>query len=171
MVDRRAARALGRHPAQRVPVSGLGRRSAALGGPLEGWLVASKGLTALPRRRGSALAHGCGRGGRVVLPLARAAVISTGLRVLLRRAARQLEPLRRRGRHVVLHLHIEGDLLGVAGPSAGVPTGGRRAVAGRSMSQRHLEPLLGDARLDRLRAAKRGAPAHAARCGGDVGEM
>ena len=29
------------------------------------------------------------------------------------------------------------------------------------MSQGHLEPLLGDARLDRLRAAERGAPAHA----------
>ena len=38
----------------------------------------------LPRRRGSALARGCGRGGRVVLPLARAAVISTGWRVQLR---------------------------------------------------------------------------------------
>ena len=48
---------------------------------MEGWRVASKGMAALPRRRGSALAHGCGRGGRVVLPLARAAVISTGLRV------------------------------------------------------------------------------------------
>ena len=62
-------------------MSGLGRRSAALGGPLEGWRVASKGLGPLPRRRGSALAHGCGRGGRVVLPLARAAAVSTGLRV------------------------------------------------------------------------------------------
>ena len=94
--------------------------------------MASKGLTALPRRRGSAPAHGCGRGGRVVLPLARAAVISTGLRVLLGRAARQLEPLRRRGRHVVLHLHIEGNLLGVAGPSAGFRLGdGVRLQAGR----------------------------------------
>ena len=62
-------------------MSGLGRRSAALGGPLEGWQVASKRLGPLPRRRGSALAHGCGRGGREVLPLVRAAVISTGLRV------------------------------------------------------------------------------------------
>jgi hypothetical protein len=35
---------------------------------LEGWLVASKGLVPLPRRRASALAHGSGRGGRVLLP-------------------------------------------------------------------------------------------------------
>ena len=67
--------------ARRVPVSGLGRRSAALGGSLGGWRVASKRVGPLPRRRGSALARGCGRGGRVVLPLARATVISTGLRV------------------------------------------------------------------------------------------
>ena len=44
--------------------------------------MASKGLGPLPRRKGSALAHGCGRCGRVVLPLARAAAVSTGLRVL-----------------------------------------------------------------------------------------
>ena len=43
--------------------------------------MASKGLGPLPRRGGSALAHGCDRGGRVVLPLARAAAVSTGLRV------------------------------------------------------------------------------------------
>ena len=48
---------------------------------MKGWRVASKGLGPLPRRRGSALAHGCDRGGRVVLPLARAAAVSTGLRV------------------------------------------------------------------------------------------
>ena len=36
-----------------VPASGLGRRSAALGGPLEGWLVASKRLGALPRISGA----------------------------------------------------------------------------------------------------------------------
>ena len=47
---------------------------------MEGWWVASKRLAALPRRRGSALADGCGRGGRVVLPLARAAAVWTGLR-------------------------------------------------------------------------------------------
>ena len=35
----------------------------------------------LPRRRGSALAHGCGRGGRVALPLAKAAAVSTRLRI------------------------------------------------------------------------------------------
>ena len=49
---------------------------------MKGWWVASKGLRPLPRR-GSALAHGCSRSGRVVLPLARAAVISTGLRIQL----------------------------------------------------------------------------------------
>ena len=61
-----------------VPVSGLGRRLSAFRGPLEGWRVASKEMGPLPRRRGSALALGCGRGGRVVLPLARAAAVSTG---------------------------------------------------------------------------------------------
>ena len=47
---------------------------------MEGWRVASKGPGPLPRSRGSALAHGCGRGGRVVLPMAvaRAAAVSTG---------------------------------------------------------------------------------------------
>ena len=64
-----------------VPVSGLGRRSSLLGRPLEGWRVASKGLGPLPRRRGSALADGCGRSGIGALPLPRAAVISTRLRV------------------------------------------------------------------------------------------
>ena len=48
---------------------------------MEGWRVASKGLEPLPRRRGSALAHARGRGGRVVLPLARAAAVSTRWRV------------------------------------------------------------------------------------------
>ena len=43
--------------------------------------MASKRLGPLPRRRGSALAHGCGRSGRGALPLPRAAVISTRLRV------------------------------------------------------------------------------------------
>jgi len=43
--------------------------------------VASKGLRPLHRRRGGAIAHGCGRSGRGALPLPRAAVISTGLRV------------------------------------------------------------------------------------------
>ena len=61
-----------------VPVSGLGRRSSVPGRPLEGWRVASKGLGPLPRMKWAALAHGCGRGGRVVLPLARAAAVSTG---------------------------------------------------------------------------------------------
>ena len=48
---------------------------------MEGLRVASKGLEPLPRRRESALAHGCGEGGRLVMPLARAAAVSTGLRV------------------------------------------------------------------------------------------
>ena len=50
--------------------------------PLEGWLMASKRLGTLPRIKRGALAHGCGRGGRGALPLPRAAVISTRLRVL-----------------------------------------------------------------------------------------
>ena len=45
---------------------------------MEGWQVASKGLGPLPRKRRSPLAQGCDRGGRVVLPLARAAAVSTG---------------------------------------------------------------------------------------------
>ena len=49
-----------------------------LGRTLERWRAASKGLGPLPRRRRSALAHGCGRCGRAVLPLARAAAVSTG---------------------------------------------------------------------------------------------
>ena len=52
---------------------------------MEGWRVTSKGLGPLPRRAGSALAHGGGRSGRVVLPLARAAAVSTGLGVLPQR--------------------------------------------------------------------------------------
>ena len=43
--------------------------------------MASKGQGLLPRTRGSTLAHGCGREGSGALPLPRAAVISTGLRV------------------------------------------------------------------------------------------
>ena len=62
-------------------MSGLERRSSVSWRPLEGWQVASKGLGPLPRRRGSGLAHGCGRGGRGALPLARAAAVSTGLGV------------------------------------------------------------------------------------------
>ena len=59
----------------------LGRSLSVSGWPLEGLRGASKGLRPLHRMRGSALARGCGRGGRVGLPLARAAVLSTGLRV------------------------------------------------------------------------------------------
>ena len=52
-----------------------------MGGPLEGWRVASKRLGALPRITRGALGRGCGREGGGALPLPRAAVISTGLRV------------------------------------------------------------------------------------------
>ena len=76
-----------------VPVSGLARRSSALGRPSEGWPVASKGLGPLATMRGSALAHGCGRGGHVVLPLASPAAVSTGSRVLAQLRVR-------RGEHV-----------------------------------------------------------------------
>ena len=48
-----------------------------------------KGLAALPRTRGSALAHGCVRSGRGALPLPRVAAVSTRLRVLARRARRR----------------------------------------------------------------------------------
>ena len=61
-----------------VPMSGLGGTSSVSGRPLEGWLVASRGLAALPRTRGSTLAHGCGREGSGALPLPRAAAVSTG---------------------------------------------------------------------------------------------
>ena len=40
--------------------------------------MASKGLGALLRMKGGALAHGCGREGRVVLPPPRAAAVWTG---------------------------------------------------------------------------------------------
>ena len=61
-----------------VPVCGLGRRSTALGGPLEGWQVALKRLGALPRIRRGAQGRGCGREGSGALLLARAAAVSTG---------------------------------------------------------------------------------------------
>ena len=56
-----------------------------MGGLLEGWRVASKGLGALPRIRRGALGRVCGREGGRALPLPRAAAVWTGLRV------RQLE--------------------------------------------------------------------------------
>ena len=70
--------------------------------------MASKGLGPRPRRRASALAHGCGRGGRVLLPLARAAAVSTGLRVPL--LAGHPVVLQRR----VLHLRLDGGGQGEA---------------------------------------------------------
>ena len=61
----------------------VGAQILSLGRPFEGRPVASKGLGPLPTMRGSALAHGCGRGGRVVLRrLARAAAVWTGVRGL-----------------------------------------------------------------------------------------
>ena len=48
---------------------------------MEGWRVAKKGLGPLPGKRGSTLGHGSDKGGRVVLPLARAAAVSSRLRV------------------------------------------------------------------------------------------
>ena len=56
-------------------IRSLGRTTGGLAGGFEG-----AGATA-QENKGSALARGCGRGGRVVLPLARAAAVSTGLRV------------------------------------------------------------------------------------------
>ena len=70
-----------------VPVSGLGRRSAALGAH---WRAAGgwKRLGPLTRIGRGALGRGCGREGSGAPPLPRAAVISTRLRVqALRRTA------------------------------------------------------------------------------------
>ena len=63
--------------------------------------MASKGLEPLPRRWGSALAHGCGRGGRVVLPLARAAAVSTGLKRLGQHACEECD-----GQHDLLKVRV-----------------------------------------------------------------
>ena len=81
---------------------------------MEGWRGASKGLGPLPRMKWAALAHGCGRGGRVVLPLARAAAVSTGLRV------RQRHGVVPRGAAV---------LLDVVGPEAELTRAARLVVA------------------------------------------
>ena len=81
---------------------------------MEGLQVASKGLGPLPRRRGGALARGCGGSGRVVLPLARAAAVSTGLRV------RQRHGVVPRGAAV---------LLDVVGPEAELTRAARLVVA------------------------------------------
>ena len=51
-----------------------------MGGPLEGWRVASKRLGALPRIKRGALGRGCGREGSGALPLARAAGAAYGER-------------------------------------------------------------------------------------------
>ena len=71
-------------PFNTPPVSGMGRRPSAMSWrPFEGrdWRTASKGLRPQPTRRTGAVAHGCGMCGRVLLPLPRAAAVSTGLRV------------------------------------------------------------------------------------------
>ena len=52
-----------------------------MGGPLDGWLVASKRLGALPRIHRGALGLGWGREGSGALPPPRVAVISTRLRI------------------------------------------------------------------------------------------
>ena len=49
---------------------------------MEGWLVASKRLGALPKAKRGVLGRAWGRKGGGALPLPRAAVISTRLRVL-----------------------------------------------------------------------------------------
>ena len=54
--------------------------------------MASKGMGPLPRRRGSALAHGCGTSGRGALPLPRAAAVSTRLSVREDRDAQRVGP-------------------------------------------------------------------------------
>ena len=66
---------------------------AAFGG------LASKGLGPLPTMRGSALALAV-QGGRVVLPLARAAAVSTGLRIRDLRRLCRVEGQRRHHRWV-----------------------------------------------------------------------
>ena len=60
---------------------------------MEGWRVASKGLWPLPRIKRGALAHGCGRGGRAVLPLGRATTMSPPM-------SRGVLPLAEGGRRV-----------------------------------------------------------------------
>ena len=78
--------------------------------------MASKGLGPLPRKRGSALALGCDRGGRVVLPLARAAAVSTGLRLLLLLAGARAYAESRAGcaRTVRRRVPLTGDTLAAA---------------------------------------------------------
>ena len=111
--------------------------------------MASKGLGPRPRRRASALAHGRGRGGRVVLPLARATAVSTGLRVPL--LAGHPVVLQRR----VLHLRLDGGGQGEAelsppeestwqGPNARVAS---LAGAGYSRGLRVAHASLGCGRL------------------------
>ena len=63
-----------------VPVCGLGRRCSAPGAATGGLAGGFEGVAPPPRRKGIALAQGCDRSGRVALPLARVAAVSTGER-------------------------------------------------------------------------------------------
>jgi len=60
-----------------------------------------KGAWATAEEEGSALAHDCGTGGRVVLPLARGAAVSTGLSVRGRRRGGAVAQHREAQRHGV----------------------------------------------------------------------
>ena len=75
----------------------VGAQILSLGAAFRGLAGGFDGAAATAQERGSALAHGRGRGGRVVLPLARAAAVSTGLRV---RAVRRREAPREVLRHL-----------------------------------------------------------------------
>ena len=74
--------------------------------------MASKGVEPLPSMRGSALARGCDRDGRVVLPLARQVAVWTGLRVRADAVPLELgEVHTRRLLHVLLERRLEVRLL------------------------------------------------------------
>ena len=140
VVPERAAHVVGRQLVG-VPVSGLGRRSSVPGRPSEGWLVASEGLGPLPRRRGSALAHGCGRSGRGALPLPRAAVISTRLRVRVALARRDLSE-DRVARGLARDVQTVGvDVGHIQGAVLVVQARGIEARDGQLVSQRHGESV------------------------------
>ena len=125
-------------------------------GPLEGWRVASTGLGPLPRIKRSALGLGCGSEGRLAVPLPRAAVISTRLRVRSRAPGRQAARLGlglglRLGLGLGLGLAYLCALAGAAEPRARLAEGqaSRRApallvpgeLAHRAGEQRPASPL------------------------------
>ena len=116
--------------------------------------MASKGLGPLPRRRGSALAYGCGRGGHGVLPLPRAAAVSTRSRVLTLAVAARREVDREEGGARGEH---GGDHLPEAG-GAGGRVRARRARGERrgARARRRLAAAAAvHACLQRLRPARR----------------